>query len=206
MPQLNLASEVYRAQVVARRRRLLYGVSSVLVLLILVAWGLPVFLASRVRGNIARVESETAQLEAQLQAKRDAVRPLVVFLRRLDLLKEHLAGHYGWSRVLAELERLLPPDATFQDLVGSTDDGSITAHILVPSVDAAADVVASLQAVEGVNDTPFRRVEVDDLALPENVSGGSYLLSLKLSVARDLFSLAVGTPAVPPAGAPAPAP
>lgn len=209
MPQLNLASEVTRAQLVARRRRALYAVTVVLILVLLAGWGIPFFLTNNVRTRIAAVEGEITRLDTQLGAKRDEVRPIVLFMRRLELLKERLNAHEGWSRVLAEFERLLPTEAHFQTLAGSVESGVLSVHVGVPSVDAAADVVASLQKVAGVNETPFRRVQVVDLTNPEGVVGGRYVLSLKIAVPSDLFRLDLKQPepaaTVPPAPAPAPA-
>ncbi|TSC72837.1 MAG: hypothetical protein G01um101438_236 [Parcubacteria group bacterium Gr01-1014_38] len=193
MPQLNLAAEVFRSQLMARRRRMIYGLAIILLLLVVGAWALPALLTRSREQRIQDVNRKIGTLDAQLQARREEVRPVVLFMRRLEMLKQHLDDHFGWSPILAEFERLTPPVARFTALVGSAETGQLTAQVLVPSVDAAADFIASLQNVRGVNETLFSRVEVKNVAVSEGTGAQGYIVSLRLPVPRSLFRLTLGT-------------
>lgn len=203
MPQLNLASEVSRAYAVTRLRRLLYGVSFVLLLAIVGAWGLAALLTNSLQQKITTVGSQITTLNARLKAKRDEVRPIVLFLRRLSLLQEKLTQHVGWSGALAALEEATTPVASFRSLLGSAETGNVTAQVQVPSLDAAADLLASLTDTPGVHATPFRRVEVESMSIPESgVTAGGYLLSLRLTAPQTIFTI---RPGEAPAAAASPA-
>lgn len=209
MPQLNLATEVYRAQLVGRRRKLFYAASAVVVALVGLSWAVPVFLTHRAEQALAEVNQEIEQIQAQLRSRQDAVRPIVLFLERLALLRERLDAHQGWSRVLAELERLLPVNGTFKSLRGSADGGTLQAQLTVPSLDAAADLIASFQDVPNVNATSFRRVAVTSVSTAGSETGNEYGISLELGASPDLFRLSApvsGGPAASPTPSPLAAP
>lgn len=198
MPQINLASEVFRARLIERRRRVFYAFSVAVLLLVLGFWGVPLLLKMRVEERIAGVERDIAGLEAQLLTRQAEVKAIKLFAERLSLLKERLGTHIGWSNVLAELERTTTPLAAFKKLSGSAETGLITADIAVPSLDAAADLIASLQRAPGVNDTFFETVEATGFSADSTTAeaGGSsgYRVGLRLTVPRKAFSLAPGTP------------
>lgn len=189
MPQLNLASEVFRSQLIARRKRMLFMLGSVLLVVILAAWGIPALLTRSVESQIAAVGQEVSSLDAQLQARRDDVRPIVLFLRRLDMLKQRLDDHVGWSPILAEFERLMPANARLTALTGSANDGHLSAQVLVPTVDAAADFIASVQHVRGTNETMFSHAEVKSVAISEGSLTPGYIVSLQLPVSPSRFLL-----------------
>lgn len=199
MARLNLAAEVHRARVIAGRRRTFYFLSVVILVLVVGAWGLVYFLTKGVEEDIRAVEGEIAGLEAKLQSRRDDVRGIMLFLQRLTLLKERLDAHRGWSKVLAELERLVTPSATLHRLGGTAGAGSITIEAVVPTLEAAADLIASLQRAPETNETPFAAVEVDNMkvrggAAAEGAAPG-YLVSMRLTAdagPAGIFSLSPG--------------
>ncbi|MDP3685255.1 MAG: hypothetical protein Q8R32_00300 [bacterium] len=194
MAQLNLAAEVFRSQVMARRKRLVYGLATALLLLALGAWALPAFLTRNLEQSIAQADREIVTLDARLQARREEIRPVVLFLRRLEMLKHHLGEHFGWSPVFAQLERLTPPNARFTALAGSAEGGQLTAQVIVPSVDAAADFIASLQNVRGTNETPFSQVDVKSVNISEGTGAQEYIVSFTLPVSKGLFRLTQKNP------------
>lgn len=194
MAQLNLAAEVFRSQVMARRRRVVYGFAIALLLLALGAWALPAFLTKSLGQSIAVADREITTLDARLRARREEVRPVVLFLRRLEMLKSHLSGHFGWSPVFAQLERLTPPNAQFTGLAGSAENGQLTAQVVVPTVDAAADFIASLQNVRGVNETPFASVDVKSVSIAEGAGSQGYAVSFTAPVPKELLRLSVKNP------------
>lgn len=194
MAQLNLAAEVFRSQVMARRRRVVYGIAMALLLLTLAAWGLPALLTRNLERNIAQADQEIATLDARLRARREEVRPVVLFLRRLEMLRQRLSGHFGWSPVFAQLERLTPPNAQFTALAGSAESGQLTAQVVVPTVDAAADLIASLQNIRGTNETPFASVDVKSVSISEGATTPGYAVSFQAPVPKDLLRLSTRNP------------
>ncbi len=190
MPQINLASDVFRARLVARRRRMFYVLSGFILLLALFFWGLPLFLQSRAQARIADVDREIRGFEAQLAARQEEVAAIKLFAERLSLLKDRLASRIGWSRILGELERTTTPPAAFRKLTGSADTGVILADVLVPNLDAAADLLASLQQVKESNETFFSSVEVTGISAERaDPTSAGYAVSLQLKVSPAHFTL-----------------
>lgn len=191
MPQINLASEIFRSRLVAQRRRLLYLFAAVVLLVILLSWALLLFLKSRVEAQIAEVTRETRSVEVQLHARQAEVHSIKLFAQRLALLQSRLAERTGWSPVLAELERTATPLSTFKKLSGSAETGTVTAEVVVPNLDAAADLLASLQHVIGANETFFTAVEMTDISSAQEASASpaGYVVSLRLTVPSENFLL-----------------
>lgn len=193
MPQINLASEVFRARLVARRRRAFYALTIGVLLLVLAFWGLPVLLKMSVERQVADLEQEITGLEAQLRTRQEEVKAVRLFAQRLALLKERLGAHVGWSNVLKEFERTMTPVTAFRKLSGSVETGAITAEAVVPSLDAAADFVASLQRVQKTNETFFTTVEATGFSANTEAGGESgsagYRVALRLTVPTKVFSL-----------------
>lgn len=187
MPRLNLAAEVHRARLISRRRRAVYVLSVLVLVLVVGAWGLAFLLMRQVEKRITGIEGEIAHVQAGLSSRRDDVRDIVLFTRRLDLLTERLAAHVGWSGFLAELERLTIPPATFRTLGGSAETGVINAKVVVPTLDTAADLVASFQRVPKTNETPFTRVEVENFAALEGQEETGFEVALQLTAPPELF-------------------
>lgn len=194
MSPLNLAAEVHRVRLVSRRRRVLYAAALLLLVVVVGFWGMAFLLTRQVEQRIAEVGEEIASLEARLNSRRDDVRAIVLFTRRLELLQGRLDAHLGWSRVLSELERLTTPPVAFREIRGSAETGTIDAQASVPSLDAAADFIASLQQVPGSNETPFQQVEVKSVARVEGQETEGYTVSLRLGAPRELFRVSQGVP------------
>lgn len=191
MQKLNLAAESFRAHIIARRRRVVYGLSAALLVLLVASWGISFLLALRVESAIRDTEEEIARLDAELNTRKEDVRAIALFAQRLALMRERLKAHVGWSKPLGELEKVATPPARFRKIQGSAESGTVTADVLVPNLDAAADLVASLQQSEPNNPTPFRSVEVGGITeatgLPEGEQG--FALALRLTVPPGLFRL-----------------
>lgn len=193
MPKINLAAEVFRARLIARRRRVLYLLSVVLILVAVGGWTIPFFLARAVEKDTQSLEEQIAAVGAQLKRRESEVRAIRQFADRLVLLRERLGQHTGWSRVFQELERLALPPVTFLSLSGSATSGALKAAVGVPSLDVAADLVASLQRARDANETFFSSVAVDSVSLEQRAIAGGYIVGLTLSLSPEHFRL---TPAV----------
>lgn len=160
MPQLNLAAEVFRAHLVSRRRRTIYVLSVVLLLLVVGSWVVPFLLMRQVRSQISTVQQEAEGIHAQLNSRREEVRGVVRFRQQLALLKTRLDERVGWSRILTALERLTPPDTVFAQLGGTEEEKRLQVEVLVPNLDLAADFIASLQQAPEFSPKPFSSVEI----------------------------------------------
>lgn len=210
MPKINLAQEAIRNQLIARRRRVLYGVSTLVLLVTTGVYGLALFLTNRERGQVEEVQRETAQLESRLKARESDVREAVLFRERLKSLAKLLPNRVRWSRIFEELERLTIPNAAFVAIKGHVDERAITAEVRVPSLDAAADLIASLET-RGDNATVFTDVLATSLkAVEESSAGGvtsiaGYRMSLKLITTAAAFSAPAESEAQP-ASSPVPVP
>jgi len=210
MPKINLAQEAIRNQLIARRRRLLYILSVVILVVTVGVYGVALLLTTRVQGTTVHVEEEVTRLQAQLDARKDDVREIVLFRERLKSLESILATHIRWSHLLEELERLSVPSATFLSLKGGVGDKSLTAEVRLPSLDAAADLVASLQNRGEPNETFFPGVTVAALK-PLEVSAqpgvaatvAGYTLTLRLTTTDAAFQAPQEVPAAPPVPVPA---
>lgn len=190
MPKINLATEVFRARLIARRRRVLYGLSVLLLLVLIGLWGLPVLLQKNVEKQIATVDQEIRSIDAHLKRQSADVRVVKLFTERLELLKNRLGNRLGWSRVLAELERLTIPTANFRRLSGTAATGEITADVQVLSLDAAADLLVSFQQTPGANETFFSAVEVAGLTTRESATGApEQILSLRMRAGPASFHI-----------------
>lgn len=204
MPKINLAQEVVRNQVIARRRRVLYGVSIAILAVTVAVWGTVYFLTTQVEEARDGVQHEVRRLEAQLRTREDDVNAIVLFRERLKSLERMLATHVLWSRVLEELERLVVPEATLTGIKGNVVDQSLVAQARVPSLDAGADLVASLQDIEKTNATFFPTIVVTSLKAIENAAqaGGpssvtGYTLQAKMTMKA--AALQAAAPTAPPA-------
>lgn len=193
MAQLNLAAEVFRARLVARRRKLLYVLAVVLLLLAVGGWALPFLLARGVQARTVSIRREIKSLQAQLNSRRDEVKKIILFRQQLALLKERLDGRIGWSRVLTVLERLTPPEAVYDQLGGSQEESRLSAEVLVPNLDTAADLIASLQQAPEFTPDPFASVgvvSVDRVQVGETEA--RYRIRVNLTAAPEVFR--VGAP------------
>ncbi|TSC63204.1 MAG: hypothetical protein G01um1014106_552 [Parcubacteria group bacterium Gr01-1014_106] len=88
----------------------------------------------------------------------------------------------------------MPANAQLTALSGTARTGRLTAQVLVPTVDAAADLIASVQNVRASNETMFSRVDVKSVAIAEGTATPGYLVSLQLSVAPSRFLLSAQQP------------
>lgn len=219
MPKINLAQEAFRNELTARRRRMVYWLSILVLLLVLGAYGGVFLLASGVQADRDDVERDIAALQSQLNDRKEDVKQIIAFRNRLKILRSALSTHVQWTNLLSELERLVTPQAVFQGLEGTVRDKVIKASVAVPSIDAAADLVASLQNKMAVNETPFTNVTPVSLAAVEQqsaVSGSTptiigYSMVLGFLASQDAFlvpkdSPVVPLPAVPAASSSSPAP
>lgn len=209
MPKINLAQEVVRNQVIARRRRVLYGVSVAILAVTIAVWGTVYFLTSRVEETRDGVQGEVRRLEAQLRTHEPDVKAIVLFRERLESMDRLMATHVLWSRILEELERLVVPQATLTGMKGTVTEQSVVAQARVPSLDAAADLVASLQDIEKTNETFFPDIVVTSLKVVENASqpGATasvtgYTMHMKMSTKAVAFQAPNSSSDVPPTATP----
>jgi len=190
MPKINLAQETMRNQVVARRRRIIYTISSVLLIVVAAIYFVGFFLTRNVEEKVATVNQRIASLESQLKTKEPGGKEIKAFSSRLVNMKSILKNHIRWSQVLAELERLVLPNVTVKTLKGGTEKSLITLDVNAPTIEAAADLVVSLQNAAGSNVTYFKEVTASALSVikqTEQVTTTGFSTVLKLGVNSEAF-------------------
>lgn len=193
MPEINLAAEVFRVRLVARRRRVLYALTVLALLLVVGAWALPFVLTRRVEDETRRVEADIAAIDARLVERREEMRSILLFRRQLAILQARLDERVGWSRFFTTLEQLAPPDVGFQKLLGTVETARIEAEVSVPHLDAAADLLASLKHAPDFLAPPFTSVESAGFSR-SSAEPGKLSLRLRLSVAPSVFRIGAERP------------
>jgi len=189
-----------RNQAVARRRKIIYVISSVLLLVVAAFYCSFYFLTKGVEEKVAAVNQRIASLESQLRTREPGGKEIKAFSSRLVNMKVVLNEHIRWSQVLTELERLVLPNVTLKTLMGGTEKSSITIAVSAPTIEAAADLVVSLQDTVGKNETYFKDVTASALSVDKDtvdstkVTGVSTVL--KLDVKPEAFKDATPAPVV----------
>lgn len=190
MPKINLAQETMRSQAIARRRRVIYAISSMLVVVIAAIYLGGYFLIKNVEGKVTDVNQRIASLESELKAREQDGEAIKEFNSRLVNVKAILKDHTRWSRVLTELERLVLPNVAIKSLKGGTKQSSITVDVSAPTIEAAADLVVSLQNAIGKNETYFKDVTASSLTAAKSddqSAANGFSTVLNLSVKPEAF-------------------
>lgn len=180
-----------RNQVVARRRKTIYVVSSVLLLVVAAFYFGGFFLTKNIEGKVAVVNQRIAGLESELRTREPGGKEIKAFSSRLVNMKTILKDHIYWSQVLTELERLVLPNVTVKTLKGGTENNLVTLEFNTPTIEAAADLVVSLQDVVDKNGTFFKGVTASSLstvkdATDQTITTG-FTTVLKLDVKPESF-------------------
>jgi len=199
MPKINLAQETMRNQVVARRRKTVYAISSVLLLVVAAFYFGGFFLTKNVEGKVAIVNQRIAGLEGELRTREPGGKEIKAFSSRLVNMKTLLNDHTRWSQVLTELERLVLPNVTVKTLKGGTEKDLIAVEFNTPTIEAAADLVVSLQDAIGKNETYFKDVTASSLSTVKNtdqtvISGFDTVLNLGVKPEAFINTSTVTTP------------
>jgi Tfp pilus assembly protein PilN len=206
MPKINLAQETMRSQVIARRRKIIYVVSSVLLLIVAAVYAAGFFLTRNVEEKVAGVNQRIASLEGELRKKEPGGKEIKAFSSRLVNMKTALKEHTRWSQVLTELERLVLPNVTINSLKGGTEKNSIAVTVSTPTIEAAADLVVSLQNAIGKNETYFKDVTASSLAAvkgTDQATTSGFSTVLNLDVKPEAFIDTASASVVEPTPTPA---
>lgn len=204
MPDINLAAETVRSRVMRRRQRMSYIGSVVALGVIVAAWGVVFVLNTGVQNDIRGIEEDINRIKMELRAKQDVIRQIEQFRTQLASLAELIEGNVYWSSAFGELERLVTTEAVFGSLSGNVMSREFTADVVVPSIDNAADLVASLQEGIDTPDSVFSGVIVKSLntssertAVPDReeeeeetvtVPSAGYAVSLVFTASEKAFS------------------
>ncbi len=196
MPKINLAQETVRNQLLARRRRLLHVVSISVLLLTLGVYGGAFYLVQQMRERVRVMNENVRVLDGELKKRREDVGEIVAFRKRLQSVRWMLEHHVSWIPLLDELERLLIPQATLLSLEGNIKTTELLAAVRVPTIEAGADLIASLQHRQEVNATLFpfvtyKRVTAEESKTADSTSGAKpilgYTIDLSLRVPESAF-------------------
>lgn len=146
MATINLAPGAQYLAVIRRRRRFLFGTTSVVLLVTVLAWlGAYVYVKS-IEGQIAGAQTELQDLETRLAALKPDLDRIALFEGRLTALQVLLENHISWIPLLSEIEKLLPPPTVFASLAVSQESGSVEVSGTAPDIDQIAQALASLTA------------------------------------------------------------
>lgn len=192
MPKINLAQETMRNQVIAKRRRVVYFLSTVLLVLVAGVYLTFLFLSKNVENKTEEIQQRIENLEAQLRAREPLGRDIKAFRSRLVNLDKLLKNHVRWSLVFTELERLILPNTVLSSIKGGADGKDFAMKVSVPNVDAAADLVVSLENSTGKNNTQLSKVSSTGLVpvqQKEGVASAGFTTTLKFEVKKEAFLL-----------------
>lgn len=198
MPKINLAQETMRNEAVARRRKIIYAISGGILLLVVAIYFSSYFLIKNVEGKINDVNLRISSLESQLRNREPGGKEIKAFSSRLVNMKNLLNNHTRWSQVLAELERLFLPNVIVETLKGGTEKNIVTIKVNAPTIEAAADLIVSLQNEVSKNETNFKDVVASSLSAIKNPDqsskGGGFSTILNLNVKPEAFKEATPAP------------
>ncbi|MDO8512703.1 MAG: hypothetical protein Q7S57_05495 [bacterium] len=163
MPKINLAQETMRNQAIARRRKVVY-LFSIVVLVIVGAFYFGVLLLTKnSEGKVAEVDKRIKGLEQQIKSREVSAKQIKAFSMRLVNVESLLKNHTRWSTTLSELERLVLPSVSILGLNGGADTKEITMDVSAPTIETAADLVVSLESEAKNNETFFSNVIASSL-------------------------------------------
>lgn len=183
MPKINLAQETMRNQAIARRRKVVYLFSIVVLVIVGAIYSTSVLLTKNVEGKVAEVNTRIKSLEQELKTREVSAKQIKAFSMRLVNVESLLKNHTRWSTALGELERLVLPSVNVLGFSGGTDSKEIGMDVQVPNIETAADLVVSLENEAKNNETFFSNVIASSLGLSTSDSSsttGSNSFSTKL--------------------------
>jgi len=171
MPKINLAQETMRNQAIARRRKVVYLFSIIILVIVGAFYFGAVLLTKNVENKVIEVNTRIKGLEQQLKSREVAAKQIKAFSMRLVNVESLLKNHTRWSTALSEIERLVLPTVNVLGLSGGTDSKEISMEVQMPSIETAADLVVSLENEAKNNETFFSNVTAS--ALGSSVADGS---------------------------------
>ncbi len=187
MPKINLAQETIRSQILAKRKKMLY-VFSVVVLVLVTAVYLTLFLiTNNINQQAEGVKKNVKELDTQLAASEPTVKEIVSFRNRLASISDLIKGHVKWSAFFDELEKVSTTNSNYKGLKGNVENGSIEAVLELPNVNSAASMVASLEN-NAQNKTSFSDVRVVSISTQSSQTASVYKVSLKFTAGKNAFS------------------
>ncbi len=148
-----------RNQAVARRRKVMYGFSVLMILVVGATYIALLMMTNNVDQKAIAVNERITNLDAQLKNREPLGKNITAFKSRLVNMQNLLDNHVSWSKILGEVEKLMLPNVRVTSLKAGLDTKSFELAVLTPDVGAAADLLVSLQDQTGKNDTYFVNVE-----------------------------------------------
>lgn len=193
MPKINLAQETMRNQAIARRRKVIYLFSIVILVIVGAFYFGSVLLTKNVEGKVAEVDLRIKSLEQQIKSREVFAKQIKAFSARLVNVESLLKNHTRWSTALSELERLVLPSVNILGLSGGADTKEITMDVSVPTIETAADLVVSLENEAKNNETFFSNVVASALGSSSSNSSTTnatavFSTKLKFTVRPEGFS------------------
>lgn len=163
MANINLAPGTQFVALARKRRRRLFLVSFVLLVLLGGVWlGLVAF-----KGQ---AEAAQTQVEARLNTVQTEIAKLGSEVTRVELFEDRLVeldalldAHLEWGTLFEELQRLLPPPTVINAATINADSGELNLTGVTPDIDTVAQTLTSLSS--GPNhETLFTLKKFDSVA------------------------------------------
>ena len=192
MATINLAPGTQYLTAIRRRRRFLYGLSAVVIALVVLIWATLFFMNQAAARNLQEAQGELSALERRIAEAGPDVERITLFEQRLAAVDSLLDRHSKYSVALLEIERLLPPPTVLTNLNIDTRLGVADIVGKTPTIDEVAQTLASLATTPG-RTTIFKEAELQSILRNEVktgdvVTGVEYVFKARLPFNPSILS------------------
>ncbi len=142
--QINLAPETQYALAARQRRRKLYFISLIIVIIFVAVLGSLLLYKRVLARQLSSLDTDIATLETEIARLGPDVSRVQLFEGRLDAYNELLVGHRKQLSFLLELEKLLPAPTILKEVTFSHSRKVFEVHGSTPNIDLVAQTLASL--------------------------------------------------------------
>ncbi len=186
MPSINLAPGTQYVIAARKRRRRLYGISLLIVVVFAVGWMLMYGYVLSLRNTSEDIQGQLASANQRIQTLREDAKRVALFEKRLVDIRTLLENHISWDRVFGDIERLLPPDTIITGLDARSDNTTLTLQGRTQNIDQVALAVASLTSSAGVPSV-FTSGSVKGVVREEQEGGAIYTFTMTLEFAQSVL-------------------
>lgn len=183
MPQINLAPGTQYIVAAKRRRTMVYMASLVIIAAVLIAWGVVVIVEKTYENKLAAVKSDTVNVDTEIARLSTDVERVQSFEERLSALNGLLKSQVSWGVFLQNLEQYLPPQVILSELAIVDGGKQLEMQFSAPTLDDAAQAVASLRNRPGRN-TLFPVVNISSAEIRQDKDEAGQVIAT-----RYVFSL-----------------
>jgi len=182
MATVNLVPGTQHLIVAQQRRRALFAVSVVLIVILAAIWGTLAIWKNAAQKSVDEAQARLDSLQTHLVETQGVANRIVLFEQRLQAMNTLLTNHLSWDPFFQQLEQLLPANAYLEQFNADSTTGMVKVVAHVPALDDIAQTVASLKN-SATHQTLFTNMYIDSFeqhALLTNgaQSGNDYIVTL----------------------------